>query len=182
MLFSRRQFLTAGLAAGAALAAVRLVHGPFGEGNAAAPAAGFAFLGNDEHVILGAIAPVVLAGALPAAGAERTAALDRTVRAVDAAIAGFLPAVQEEVHELFALLAFAPARRFLAGVSRPWAEADPVSVAAFLEGWRNSRFALLRSAYSALRQLILAAWYGQTEAWGAIGYGGPPALDTAKRS
>jgi hypothetical protein len=58
----------------------------------------------------------------------------------------------------------------------PWPEATRESIAAFLVGWRTSRFALLRSAYGALHQIILGAWYGNPRAWPAIGYPGPPSL------
>ena len=36
--------------------------------------------------------------------------------------------------------------------------------------------ALKRSAYDALHQLILAAWYGNGRSWAGIGYPGPPKL------
>jgi hypothetical protein len=39
-----------------------------------------------------------------------------------------------------------------------------------------SGFALLRSAYDALHQIVLAAWYGNPRSWPAIGYGGPPSV------
>jgi len=42
--------------------------------------------------------------------------------------------------------------------------------------WQHSRLALLRSAYDGLHQLVLAAWYGNSRAWPAIGYPGPPSL------
>ena len=41
----------------------------------------------------------------------------------------------------------------------------------------DSRFALLRSAYAALHQLVFAAWYANPRAWAATGYGGPPSLE-----
>jgi hypothetical protein len=65
----------------------------------------------------------------------------------------------------------------MAGVSAPWLESSPESIVAFLERWRASRFALLQSAYQALHQLILAAWYGNPASWPATGYSGPPSLE-----
>ncbi len=84
--------------------------------------------------------------------------------------------MRKEIDQLFALLAFAPSRALLAGVWSPWSEASARSIAAFLAQWRDSRFALKRSAYGALHQLIMAAWYGSPDAWPAIGYPGPPSL------
>ena len=83
----------------------------------------------------------------------------------------------EELDQLFALLAFAPTRCLVAGVWSPWPEASRESIAAFLLRWRDSRFALLRSAYDALHQIVLGAWYANPRAWPAIGYTGPPSLE-----
>ena len=91
-------------------------------------------------------------------------------------IAGLPPATQKELGELFALLGFAPARLLAARVGPHWSSASPDDVAAFLERWRTSGLSLLRSAYDALHQLVLAAWYGNPRAWPAIGYAGPPKL------
>src|SRR5947208_2488631 len=63
--------------------------------------------------------------------------------------------------------------------SAPWPEASFASVTAFLTRWRDSRFALLQSAYGALHQLVMAAWYGSPNAWPAIGYAGPPLLEVS---
>ena len=92
------------------------------------------------------------------------------------AVAGLPPATQKELGELFALLGFAPARLLAARVGPHWSSASPDDVAAFLERWRTSGLSLLRSAYDALHQLVLAAWYGNPRAWPAIGYAGPPKL------
>ena len=120
----------------------------------------------------------MLEGALPA-GEAAAAARERVVAAVDLAIAGLPPAVRGEIDELFSLLAFAPTRCLIVGVWSPWPEASRDAIAAFLDRWRDSRFALLRSAFDALHRLILAAWYGNPESWTEIGYLGPPSLETA---
>ncbi len=135
-----------------------------------------AALDPQAPAIIVAIVPVLLDGALPAGDPDRAEAVRETVANVSRTIAGLPPAAQEELSELFALLAFAPARIALARVAAPWTEARPDAVAAFLERWRTSRFDLLRSAYDALHQIVLAAWYGNPKSWAAIGYPGPPAL------
>jgi hypothetical protein len=57
-----------------------------------------------------------------------------------------------------------------------WSDATPDEVDAFLARLRDSRIELLRAAYDALHQLVFAAWYGNSGAWTAIGYDGPPML------
>ena len=138
-------------------------------------AASDAALDSDARAILAAIIPVILEGALPV-GSDAAAARDETLAGAREAIAGLPPSVRRELDQLFALLAFAPTRCIVAGVWSPWPDASRESVAAFLGHWRDSRFALLRSAYEAMHQIVLGAWYGNPRSWGAIGYPGPPSL------
>jgi hypothetical protein len=177
---TRRQFLRAGIAGGALLLAVRAAYGPFSADPVVAEDTGFdyAVLRAKDRSVLAAVAPVMLAGALPAGDREREQAIVAVIRGVDRAVSGLPPGVQEEVAELFALLGFPLTRRLLAGVGSPWLQASAESVQGFLERWRASRLALLRSAYAALHELIMAAWYGNPAAWARIGYPGPPAITT----
>lgn len=165
---SRRSFLKAGALAGLVLAAggglYRAVHTP-------APRA--CVLDGEARAALEAIVPALLAGALPADPAERRGALDAAVAGIHAAIASLPLAVQQEVQDLFGLLALAPARRLLTGIEGGWAGATDAEVAAFLHAWRLHRFALLRTAYGTLHDLALGAWYAQPASWHAIGYPGP---------
>ncbi|HSK41906.1 MAG TPA: hypothetical protein VK943_19225, partial [Arenibaculum sp.] len=78
--------------------------------------------------------------------------------------------------QLLSLLSFAPARIALAGVWSDWEHAGTADVSAFLRRWRDSRFAHLRAGHSALRDLAIAAWYANPDAWPAIGYPGPPEM------
>ena len=167
---SRRAFLATGVLGVAVLAA-----GGWLRGLSPRPAGGRA-LDGDAMAIVGALVPAFLAGALPAVGAERTAAITETVTAVDTAVAGLPPAAQSELRQLFALMDFAPTRVLVAGLWSDWTRADTSDVQRTLARWQESRVALLRSAYDGLHQLILAAWYGSPRAWTAIGYAGPPRL------
>jgi hypothetical protein len=173
-MINRRTFLMTGVAGGVALFGAWWWRGAHRDRNAAPGT--LAALDAEAPAIVGAIVPALLAGALPADPAARAAAVAETVANVERAIAGLPPAAQGELGELFALLGLAPARVALAGVSAAWAEATPDAVNGFLDRWRASRFALLRSAYDALHQLVFAAWYGNPRSWPATGYGGPPAL------
>jgi hypothetical protein len=171
---SRRTLLKVGVAGAAALFLARWLYT-----KSTAPErvdARFTVLDARARSIVAAIVPVLLDGALPVpTGAD--AAQAQTIFNVDQAIAGLPPAARRQVEQLFALLAFAPTRCLVAGVWSPWPQASPAAITAFLTQWKNSRFALLQSAYGALHQLITAAWYGSPSAWPAIGYPGPPSLE-----
>ena len=165
----RRTFLKAGALAALALAAgggvYRYTHPP-------GPLTRFV-LDGEAKAALEAIIPAMLAGALPAEPAARAAAISATTARVHQAILGLPLPTQKEVQDLFGLLALAPARRMLTGVSGGWTNADPVQVASFLQAWRFHRFAMLQSAYAALHDLIIGSWYADPSSWSAIGYPGP---------
>lgn len=133
--------------------------------------------GDGRTVVLKALIPVFLDGALPPGDATRPELITRTVAGVDKAIAGLSLATQKEVGELFDLLSFTPTRMIVAGVWSTWPEASPEAIGKFLESWRNSRFDLLKSGYAALRDLIFSAWYARPDTWTAIGYPGPPKVE-----
>lgn len=96
---TRRQFLKAGLAGGAVLAGLGVWYGAQRAGQDVNEA-GFT---QAETAMLGAIAAVVLRGALPPEGVERQAALVRTVEGIGQAVAGLGAASQKELAELFGL-------------------------------------------------------------------------------
>ena len=166
---SRRSFLKIGVGAALALAAggaaYRALRGP------ATP--GLFVLDGEAKAALGAIMPVMLGQVLPAEAAARATAVGALAGRVRLAILGLPLASQKEVQDLFGLLALAPARRFIAGVDASWAEASPDQVGAFLQSWRMHRFAMLQTAYLALHDLIIGAWYSDPLHWDAIGYPGP---------
>jgi hypothetical protein len=165
----RRTFLKVGTLAALALAAgggaYRLIRGPLQPHRFV--------LDGEAQAAIEAIVPAMLAGALPADPAARAAAVAAATGRVHQAILGLPLATQKEVQDLFGLLALGPARRFLAGVVDAWPNASVDQVGAFLQDWRLSRFALLRTAYHAMHDLILGAWYADPSSWAAIGYPGP---------
>lgn len=166
MALTRRSFLRAGLAGTLALATAggmyRLTR---------SPAALHAFvLDDDGRAVLRALIPVLLDGALDPRGEQLGAALERTI----ATIRQLPLRTQKEVQDVFALLALGPARRLLAGVPVQWTAAQPDDVAAFLQRWRTHRLGLLQTAYHALHDLVLGAWYSDPTSWQAVGYPGPP--------
>jgi hypothetical protein len=168
---TRRRFLQVGLAGAAVLATTRAL----GK-RAYAPATPHRFLEGDAASLVGALAGVVLAGALPPSPTARSEALREVVDAFDRAVSGLAPAIRDEIGQLLGLLRFRPARYAFTGIWAPLHEAPPAEIAAFLARWRESRFDLLRAGYQAITQLLQAAWYDNPRAWPAIGYPGPPAL------
>ncbi|MBP5997372.1 MAG: hypothetical protein KA535_05425 [Azonexus sp.] len=156
---TRREFLKTGLAGGMLLNVAACTR-PSENGG--------------RTVVLNALIPVMLTGALPADGAGRPELIARTLTGVERAIAGLSPATQKEIGQLFDLLAFPLTRMLAAGIWSPWPEATPAAIGNFLESWRHSRFDLLQSGYAALHDLIFGAWYARPDTWAAIGYPGPP--------
>ena len=171
MRIRRRQLIQAGIAGTALLTLARWIDHPV----AAAPAA-YRFLDARGVKSVGALVPVVLAGALPADEAARRAAVAEVVAAFDRAVAGLAIPVQQEMGELFSFLHTAPLRLAVAGLWSPLEESTPQQIGEFLLRWRDSPFDLQRASYRAITQLIQAAWYGNSSSWAAIGYPGPPAV------
>lgn len=166
---NRRSFVTVG-----ALAACVLVAsgGVYRYTHPADPRQCFV-LDGQAKAALDAMVPAILAGALPADASARSVAVSATTARVHAAILGLPLSAQHEVQDLFGLLAFSPARRLLTGVSGDWRTANPEQVSVFLQSWRFHRLDLLQSAYHALHDLILGAWYADPASWERIGYPGP---------
>jgi len=161
----RRTFLKAGVAGAALLLAGGTV----------------AWLGGrdavaDRREVLAAVIPAVLEGSLPQAGPQREGAIRQALAGVETAIAALSPAAQQELAQLFALLAIAPTRLALAGLGHSWRDASVAEVSSVLQGWRTHRLELLQSAYHALHDLVTGSWYADPAQWPGIGYGGTPQL------
>jgi hypothetical protein len=157
---TRREFLQVGIAGAIVLATVPVMSRPRAT----------------SAVLIGALAPVVLAGALPADPTARSDAVREVVEAFHRAVGGMSPAIQEEIRELIGLLTFAPTRILFTGLSSPVEKSSAEQIGVFLSRWRRSDFDLLRAGYQALTQLIQASWYDNPSSWAAIGYPGPPKL------
>jgi hypothetical protein len=125
----------------------------------------YAFLRGEDRAIIAAIAPVLTG---------RADAASLVPVQLDAAVAGLPAPTQSQLRQLFDLLGSPLGRVFVAGVPQRWSEAEPRSIAAFLQAWRTSPFQRLRAGYDALHQLVLAAYYSDPITWNQIGYAGPP--------
>ena len=174
-MFTRRHFIKTGIAGGLLLAVAAALHKPLDRMGKQVLVAGNP-LDPSLRTVVRAIAPVILKGPFPASDPGRAAALDGITRGVALAVGALGAAAQKEVAELFALLAFAPTRVAVAGVSPGWEQASDEDIEAFLRRWQNSPIDLLKTGYLALHDLVLGAWYADPQSWPAIGYAGPPSL------
>ena len=171
---TRRQFIKAGIAGAALLAAARFLDRPL-----AAPVNSYRLLDEKGERIVRTIVPVVLEGVLPADPDAHARAIGEVVTGFDHGASILGRSAQEELGELFSFLDFPPTRIAFAGLWQPFAESTADEIRRFLTRWRHSRFELQQASYQALTQLILAAWYSRPAAWPAIAYPGPPKLDAS---
>ena len=126
--------------------------------------------------VFAAVARAVLEGSLPDDASQRTAVLQSHLQRLDDVLVAFPSAVQAELSQLLAILAAAPGRVTLAGLSVPWAQATVPQLQAALQGMRTSSLGVRQQAYHALRDLTNAAYYADPQAWRALGYPGPRAI------
>lgn len=133
-------------------------------------------LSADAAKVMRAVARAVLDGSLPADAVAREAALHGHMKRLDATIAGFPAAVQDELSQLLMLLASAPGRVLLAGLYKPWEEANVDELSAALQAMLTSSIALRQQAFHALRDLTNAAYFADPATWPLLGYPGPLAI------
>ncbi len=125
------------------------------------------FFSADELAIFGSVAERIV---VPGDAAPRFTQT-RALETVDRMCTALSPPLTEPLPALLRLVeygTFVFDFRF-ARFSRSSAEQQDAS----LRGWMESRFALRRLGFYALRNLSLLAYYAQDEVWPAIGYAGP---------
>jgi hypothetical protein len=161
----RRQFIMLGLAAGATLATgVSLYPLVVADQQKRRDAAA---------LVLDAILPALLLGALPADPQQQQVALEQTRNAA-LEFLPFLPKrTQAELSQLFLLLSQQLTRLALTGHLLAIGELTIAQRLQLLEDWRTSYLALLQQAFNGLRALLLGAYYGQPAQWPALGYQPP---------
>ena len=86
------------------------------------------------------------------------------------------PEARADFGKLLLLFENALAGLVFDGRARPFTRLPPEAQDQVLAHWRDSRLAVRRSGYAALRKLTQAAWYAAPEAWPDVGYPGPPQL------
>jgi hypothetical protein len=162
---SRRSFLKISLMAAAAFAAAGTAY--YGLRPTTGP--GKYTLDDPAKLVLGAIIPIFLQGAQISGVSLVSLSMTR----IQGAISSLTLQSQQDVADLFKLLAAAPARRWLAGVDDDWQQAKPEQVKLFVQAWRGHRSPTLQTAYLALHDLVLGSWYADESTWAGIGYPGP---------
>lgn len=158
----RRQFLIAGLAlAGSAALGIKVWH------YSLSPQP------DNRSLVLAAILPALLYGALPQDEQATIAALQRTEQAV----LDFMPFLplrqQQQLDQLFNLLAHRFSRLGLTGHWQTLATLTASERLVLLQSWRDSYLAVLQQAYHGLRELLYGAYYGQHEHWQNLAYTAP---------
>ena len=171
-MLTRRQLLLGSLIGGAALAGLTLSLAP--SDDAAAPQPELTFLTGDDALILTALIPALLDGALSADAATRQQQINAVIRRLDEALRHLYPRTRAELRELFDLLGNKAGRVTLAGVWSNWSHASLQDKNEFLNAWRDSFLDLLQTAYAGLHNLVMASFYGDSANWALVDYAGPP--------
>ncbi|GAB3472726.1 hypothetical protein GCM10011496_24340 [Polaromonas eurypsychrophila] len=123
-----------------------------------------------------AVGRAVLQGSLPADDAARQVALDDLLGRIDELTLALPTHAQEELSQLLSLLASAPGRHLMAGLSQAWPVASDADIQLALQGMRLSALALRQQAYAALHDITTAAYFTDESTWPQLGYPGPPKL------
>ena len=168
---SRRGVLKIGLCASAFLATAGLGASLSGC-SSSTPASGFALLRSSDLPFLRAVIPVLLEGV--ASAQEVASGIEDTLKKLDYSLQHLSPEMFKLTQQLFDVLGMGITRGPLTGIWGSWENASAAEVSAFLQRWQNSSIGLLKMGHSSLLQLVMLAWYGQSDAWAHCGYPGPP--------
>ena len=82
---------------------------------------------------------------------------------------------QAEVKKLLNLFEVPLISFLFEGNLHPFTRLTPTTQDQRLRGWQNSRIALRRTGFQALRSLVMASYYASPLTWEGMGYAGPPA-------
>jgi hypothetical protein len=161
---SRRAFLrlAGGSAAFASLAQLRAL--PAGASASGAPAF---FSPAETEILTQVVERMVDTGEPEAPPVRRT----RAVAAIDTLCQTLDPETTAPLPALLRLVEWGPL--VFEGTLARFTSLDPAAQDASLEGWRESRFAVRRAGFLALRNLSMLGYWSQPETWKLIGYAGP---------
>lgn len=123
--------------------------------------------------VLVAIIPVLLHGALPEDEKQRQNAVSQTVVDMQTAIATLPPATQAEINQLFDLLKSRLSMLIFAGQFSHLEAMSTSQKVALLDAWRFSYLDLLKVAFTGLKELVFAAYYGNPNNWSQLNYQKP---------
>ena len=123
--------------------------------------------------VFSAVGRGVLDKSLPQEEDARRMALDGLLNRIDTLVQALPPHAQAELSQLLSVLASAPGRRTLAGLSQPWPIASIADLQQALQGMRLSVLALRQQAYGALHDIATGAYFADAATWPLLGYPGP---------
>ncbi len=126
-----------------------------------------------HDLLLGALIPVLLEGALPEISKHRVDAINRTLDAVNQTLKWLPKAQRQELEQLLDILENRFGLLLLSGSMTPLMLRSPNELVEMLESWRSSWMALLQQAYLGLRELLMASYYACPEHWDRINYNKP---------
>ncbi|WP_282110049.1 TAT leader-containing periplasmic protein [Shewanella algicola] len=163
----RRTFITGAFAGTAALALGVNLYSPT-----------LTTASDDIHhrVLFSVFIPIFLDGSLPEVANHREMAINRTLDAIVQSIDHLPQAQQDELMELLDLLEGRFGLLLLSGSMTPLLGRDPQQLIDMLESWRYNFLDMLKTAYSGLRELIMASYYACPEHWGNLRYAKPTFL------
>ena len=170
---SRRSLVKRGLLGGALLAAggagfLALRNGA----TVAVPADGLLVFTPAQFAVLDAVARRMVR---PRSGWPTVEQVG-VARAADRIAARVEASAQKELQQLLGLFDNGLAGFLFGGWTRPFTRLEGPEQDAVLAEWRDSRIAVRRTGYAALRTLVIAAYYQSPSIWPAVGYGGPPGI------
>ena len=130
-------------------------------------------LSPSSRLVLTRVAQAMLLGTLPADTSSQQRALDALLQRTDAFLVGLPTHVLAELDQLLALLASAPGRRWLVGLSASWEDASAAETYAALKSMLASATGLRIQACQGLHDLVMVPYFSGEEAWAVLGYPGP---------
>lgn len=123
--------------------------------------------------VMKAVARAVLADVLPTDPAAREAKLEGQLKRLNEVIQSMPSSSQMELAALLGLLANAPTRLMLTGLSSSWAKASTEEILQALEGMRIHKLPTTMMSYHAVRDLTCLSFFSNPDNWSTTGYTGP---------
>ncbi len=133
------------------------------------PPGGLRVFSEREYGVLDALAHR-LVGTLPGWPSVEQVGV---AQAVDRIAERIESSAQAELKQLLALFDNALSGFLFDGNTQPFTALDAAEQDRLLEHWRDSRLAIRRTGYNALRTLVLAGYFQSPLTWKPIGYPGP---------
>jgi len=130
-------------------------------------------LSPSARLVLTRVAQAMLAGTLPAEPDRQKLSLDALLQRTDAFLVGLPVHVLAELDQLLGLLASAPGRRWLVGLSASWEDATATETYGALKSMLASGTELRIQACQGLHDLVMVPYFSGEESWAVLGYPGP---------